>query len=107
MILFAARRAEHPLISPNALPIRVGASVYPRESTPMNFDQEWNAGELGCGDLVLELRRRVREAPGQVFKVIALDLGAPEDIPAWCGMTGHELLAHDLDSHAYFIRAKS
>ena len=81
--------------------------VFPHESTPMDFDQEWNAGELGCGDLVLELRRRVREAPGQVFKVIALDLGAPEDIPAWCGMTGHELLAQDLDAHAYFIRAKS
>lgn len=73
----------------------------------MNFDQEWNAGELSCGDLVLELRRRLLEAPGQVFKVIALDLGAPEDIPAWCGMTGHELLAQDLDLHAYFIRAKS
>ena len=93
--------------SSRALPCRPDRPVFPHESTPVNFDHEWNAGELGCGDLVLELRRRLREAPGQVFKVIALDLGAPEDIPAWCGMTGHELLAQDVHSHAYFIRAKT
>ena len=69
----------------HALPCRPDRPVFPQESSPVNFDQEWNAGELGCGDLVLELRRRLREAPGQMFKVIALDLGAPEDIPAWCG----------------------
>ena len=28
----------------------------------MNHDFEWNAGELGCGDLVLELRQRVVHA---------------------------------------------
>ena len=98
-------RAERSVPTPKALLLRATATISP-QSTPMKFDQEWNAGELGCGDLVLELRRRVREAPGQVFKVIALDLGAPEDIPAWCGMTGHELLAQDLAAHTYFIRAK-
>jgi tRNA 2-thiouridine synthesizing protein A len=71
------------------------------------FDIEWNAGDLGCGDLVLELRRRVRAAPGQVFKVIALDPGAPADLPAWCGMTGHELVAQDSTAKAYWIRAKN
>lgn len=72
----------------------------------MQYDIEWNAGELGCGELVLELRRRVRAAPGKVFKVIALDAGAPADLPAWCGMTGHQLLAHDAPGKAFFIRAK-
>ncbi len=70
------------------------------------YDIEWNAGELSCGDLVLELRQRVRQAPGQVFKVIALDAGAPSDLPAWCSMTGNALLASDLSSKAYWIRAK-
>ena len=102
-----AIRAERCLTSRNASLLRPCGPVSLHESTPMDFDQEWNAGELGCGDLVLELRRRLREAPGQVFKVIALDLGAPEDIPAWCGMTGHQLLAQELDSHAFFIRAKT
>ena len=72
----------------------------------IHYDVEWDAGDLACGDLVLELRRRVRAEPGKVFRVIALDPGAPSDIPAWCTMTGHALLAIDADARAYFIRAK-
>ena len=72
----------------------------------MEHDIEWDAGQLGCGELVLDLRTRARSAPGKVFKVIALDPGAPADIPAWCGMTGHQLLAHDPHSKAFWIRAK-
>lgn len=72
----------------------------------MQHDIEWDAGDLACGDLVLQLRAKVRAAPGQVFKVIARDPGAPADIPAWCAMTGHVLLAQDAAIHAYWIRAK-
>ena len=82
--------------------MRLGSMVFPA----MNHDIEWQAGELGCGDLVLELRQRVRQAPGKVFKVTALDAGAPADIPALCGMTGHQLLAHDPASKTFWIRAK-
>lgn len=57
------------------------------------YDAEWDAGEMGCGDLVLELRRRLQAMqPGQVLRVVARDLGAPEDLPAWCAMTGHRLM---------------
>ncbi len=73
----------------------------------MNHDLEWNAGELSCGDLVLELRQRMRQAPGKVFKVTALDAGAPADLPAWCRMTGHQLLADDPTLKCYWIRAKA
>ncbi|MBL8842868.1 MAG: sulfurtransferase TusA family protein [Planctomycetes bacterium] len=53
----------------------------------------YDAGDLGCGDLVLELRLRLRElAPGSLLEVIARDPGAPADLPAWCGLTGHTLL---------------
>jgi tRNA 2-thiouridine synthesizing protein A len=72
----------------------------------MQADQEWNAGELGCGELVLELRQKLRSAPGQLWRVIALDPGAPADIPAWCTMTGNALVAHDPAANAFFIRAK-
>ena len=75
-------------------------------SNLLPHDIEWNAGDLGCGELVLELRRRVRAAPGQVFKIIARDPGAPADLPAWCAMTGHALLGQDADAGAYWIRAK-
>jgi tRNA 2-thiouridine synthesizing protein A len=73
----------------------------------MHHDHVWHAGELGCGDLVLELRMRCKSAPGKVFKVIALDAGASADIPAWCSMTGNPLLSQDLSSKTYWIRAKS
>ena len=57
-------------------------------------DVEWDAGDMGCGDLVLELRIRSQSLkPGQVLKVVAMDQGAQVDLPAWCRMTGNTLLA--------------
>lgn len=54
----------------------------------------WDAGQMGCGELVLQLRGRLaRLAPGDLFELTAHDLGAPEDLPAWCRMTGHVLVA--------------
>ena len=54
---------------------------------------EWDAGEMGCGELVLELRFRMASlGPGAVLLLTALDPGAKEDIPAWCGMTRHRLV---------------
>ncbi len=56
-------------------------------------DAEWDAGDLGCGDLVLELRLRLHPMrPGNILKLTARDPGAPEDLPAWCRLTGHTLL---------------
>lgn len=52
----------------------------------------WDAGDLGCGDLVLELRDRLRALPpGAVLAVRAADPAAPVDLPAWCGLCGHTL----------------
>ena len=68
-------------------------------------DREWDAGELGCGELVLELRGRMQAlAPGRVLRLIALDPGATADIPAWCRLTGHTLLDHR--HPVYLIRRK-
>lgn len=72
----------------------------------MNHDIEWHAGDLSCGDLVLELRQRARSNPGKVFRITALDAGAPADLPAWCSMTGNALLGHDPEHHVFWIRAK-
>jgi tRNA 2-thiouridine synthesizing protein A len=48
---------------------------------------------MGCGELVLELRFRMREmASGEVLLLTANDPGAKADLPAWCGMTGHTLV---------------
>ena len=66
----------------------------------------WDAGDLGCGDLVLELRGLLAAIPGRVLRVIALDPGAPEDIPAWCRMTGHALVHQEEATGSYWIRAR-
>jgi tRNA 2-thiouridine synthesizing protein A len=59
-----------------------------------DFDAEWDAGNMGCGDLVLELRSRLQSIhPGQILKVRATDTGAGEDLPAWCRMTGNTMVA--------------
>jgi tRNA 2-thiouridine synthesizing protein A len=70
-------------------------------------DAEWDAGDLGCGTLVLDLRKRLRAMPGGVLKVIALDLGAPLDLPAWCRLTRNELLGHDPATSSFWIRSRT
>lgn len=74
----------------------------PEIETP---DAAWDAGDLGCGELVLELRLLLRSMPaGSTLELRAVDPGAPQDIPAWCGLTGHTLVRA---SHpTYWIRRK-
>jgi tRNA 2-thiouridine synthesizing protein A len=80
---------------------RAGACPPP----PSTVDLEWDAGDLGCGELVLELRTRLDAMrPGQVLRLIARDPGAPQDMPAWCRMTGHALVSHR--HPVYLIRRK-
>ena len=77
-----------------------------RLETKSTHDTEWDAGEMGCGDLVLELRARLRSMKaGQVLKVSAKDPGAAEDLPAWCRMTGHTLVA--FRHPVYLIKRKA
>jgi tRNA 2-thiouridine synthesizing protein A len=53
----------------------------------------------------LKLRGRIQALrPGQVLRLVALDSGAPADLPAWCRLTGHALLA--ADHPVYLIRRK-
>ena len=60
----------------------------------MSVDVVWDAGDLACGDLLLRLRQRVESMrPGQVLRLVARDPGAPADLPAWCRLTGHRLVA--------------
>ncbi len=57
-------------------------------------DHFWDAGDLGCGDLVLQLRIRFTDMEaGESMGLVAQDAGAAEDIPAWCRLTGHPLIA--------------
>lgn len=61
----------------------------------------WDAGDMGCGELVMALRVRMNALPpGGVIRVTATDPAAPEDLPAWCRMTGHPLLSAD---HPHYL----
>ena len=56
-------------------------------------DAEWDAGNTGCGELVMGLRMRLQAMkPGQILKLTATDPGVPQDLPAWCRLTRHTLV---------------
>ena len=72
------------------------------------FNEDWDAGDLACGDLLLRLRFRIKAMqPGQVLRVRALNPGASQDLPAWCRLTGETLVRHDPQSCRYYIRRAS
>lgn len=67
-------------------------------------DESWDAGAMGCGELLIALRKRLAAMPGRTLKVTATDPGAVEDIPAWCRITGHAL--QRMEGSSYWIRAR-
>lgn len=72
---------------------------------PVQVDDTWDAGDMGCGELVFLLSQRMGAlGPGRLLELIATDLGAPHDIPAWCRMTGHSL--EQAHPPRYLIRSK-
>ncbi|MEZ5974284.1 MAG: sulfurtransferase TusA family protein [Planctomycetota bacterium] len=77
-------------------PISVAAAPTAAASAAPNVQDTWDAGDMGCGDLVLELRTRLAQLePGGVLQVRATDPGAPGDLPAWCRVTGNALVFHE------------
>lgn len=67
--------------------------------------EQWNAGDLGCARLVLELHARITKVqPGDTLEILANDPGARTDLPAWSRMTGHSLIS--ADHPVYVIRRK-
>jgi tRNA 2-thiouridine synthesizing protein A len=67
---------------------------------------EWHAGDLGCGELVLGVRKRLRAHPDQVLKLTAFDTAAAIDLQAFCNMTRDELLAIDANSKTFWLRGR-
>ena len=63
-------------------------------------------GELGCGELIYELRLQFeRAAPGDHVRIVTDDPAAATELPAWCEMTGHRLL--ESDAPFYIIEARA
>ena len=68
---------------------------------------EWNAGDRGCGELVLGVCKRLRAHPGKVLKLTALDTAAAIDLQAFCAMTNDELLAVDAQTKNFWLRGRA
>lgn len=74
---------------------------------PIRVDQVFDAGDLGCGELLVLLVKQMKAlAPGQVLQVVTTDPGAAEDLPAWCRLRGHELIRVETSGGrpSYWIR---
>lgn len=58
------------------------------------FDHALDGQDHGCGQMLLELRIAFEpmEAGARVL-VASRDAGSPMEIPAWCRLTGHTLVA--------------
>jgi tRNA 2-thiouridine synthesizing protein A len=66
----------------------------------------WDAGEMGCGQLIMELKKRVDVlAPGETISLTTQDAGAPIDLAAWCRVTGHSL--ESATQPVYVIRRRA
>lgn len=54
-----------------------------------------DGGDQGCGGglLILILQAMKRLESGDILEIRSTDPGVREDLPSWCRMTGHTLLA--------------
>lgn len=63
-----------------------------------------DARRLLCPMPVIRAQDRVAElAPGDVLEVTCTDPGALNDIPAWCRINGHKVLASRRDGSEVII----
>jgi tRNA 2-thiouridine synthesizing protein A len=77
-----------------------------RETETPTPDHVVDVGDTLCGELALLLRAELGKLePGQVLQVVARDPAAPQDLPAWCELTGHAMLRCEHPN--YWIRRKN
>jgi tRNA 2-thiouridine synthesizing protein A len=64
-------------------------------------ESRFDGGDTGCGEILLDLRIHFRPlAAGTRVAILARDEGAPIEVPAWCRLTGHDLLEA---RHPYYL----
>jgi len=63
----------------------------------MNVDIELDCREMLCPRPIIELGKRIGDVPvGGQIAVVATDVAARTDVPAWCRMLGHEYVGEDV-----------
>jgi len=72
-------------------------------------DGTLDARGLMCPMPIVQLAKKVKEMKsGQVLELLADDIGAKEDVPAWCARTGNELVGTEEDGKIlrFYIKMK-
>jgi 5-methyltetrahydropteroyltriglutamate--homocysteine methyltransferase len=65
------------------------------ERHPFEPDARFDGGDLDCGNgLLLLIRQHIDPLlPGQLLEFTSTEISVEEDFPAWCRMTGNELVS--------------
>lgn len=59
----------------------------------MEKDVTLDCKGLSCPMPIVKLAQKMKDIqPGQILELLADDVGAKEDVPAWCNRTGNELV---------------
>ena len=67
------------------------ASHHPHEP-----HDSFDGGDLDCGNgLLLLIRKHIDPlTPGQLLEILSTETSVVEDLPAWCRLTGNDLISH-------------
>src|ERR1039458_7816335 len=62
---------------------------------PCEPDVSFDGGNLDCGNgLLLLIRKHIDPLePGRILEIRSTELSVEEDLPAWCRLTGNELVS--------------
>jgi 5-methyltetrahydropteroyltriglutamate--homocysteine methyltransferase len=65
------------------------------EHHPIDPDKSFDGGDLNCGNgLLLLIRKHIDPLQrGQLLEIRSTEISVEEDLPAWCRMTGNELVS--------------
>src|SRR6266581_6402335 len=67
----------------------------PVDRHPLEADVSFDGGDLDCGNgLLLLIRRHIDPLErGELLEFRSTEISVEEDFPAWCRMTGNELVS--------------
>src|SRR6267142_788586 len=70
-------------------------ALEPLDRHPLPADASFDGGDLDCGNGLLLLIRQHLDplAPGQLLEFRSTEISVEEDFPAWCRLTGNELIS--------------
>ncbi|OGS41667.1 MAG: SirA family protein [Euryarchaeota archaeon RBG_16_62_10] len=62
-----------------------------------------------CPMPIVQLAKKIKEMKsGQILELLADDVGAKEDVPAWCSRTGNSLVVTEEDGKTlkFYVKLK-